>query len=76
MYLKFRSAQLYVNDKWHDAYFEDIRKDDIFRLFESDGSPVYDNEGYDTFISDTDSTPLGTEGNAQVRTTRRLVKGS
>ena len=50
-----RKAQIFKNNKWIDIKFEDLKKDDKFRLFESDGESVKDKNGYTEFIAINDS---------------------
>lgn len=39
-----RTAQKLINDSWTDIAFEHLRPGDIYRMFESTGEPVVDND--------------------------------
>ena len=49
-----RRAEILVNDKWVGIEFEGIKAGDRFRLFESTGEPVVDENGKNEFIAKTD----------------------
>ncbi len=49
-----RRAEVLVGDKWIDIEFEEIRAGNRFRLFESTGEPVVDENGKSEFIAKTD----------------------
>lgn len=42
---KQRTAQVKINDKWVDIEFSKLKKNNIFRLFESDGKEAIDEKG-------------------------------
>jgi hypothetical protein len=46
-----RKVEVLKNGKWQSIEFKDICKGDIFRLFESTGEPVIDNNGKTEFVA-------------------------
>lgn len=46
-----RQAKIFCNGTWVDIPFTDLKRDDVFRLYEEDGSIVADDDGNDTWIA-------------------------
>jgi hypothetical protein len=40
---------------WHDIEFKELKDGDIYRMFESTGEPVKDNNGETEFVADSDA---------------------
>jgi len=50
-----RRAEILMPDVgWTEVSFEQLLKGDTFRLFESDGTPVIDDEGKSIFVATCD----------------------
>ena len=52
---KWRMAQVKNNNKWEMKSFGELKRGDIFRLFEPDGVPVADGKIY---IADNNPEPF------------------
>lgn len=50
-----RTVQICENGNWIEIPFVEIKKDDKFRLFESDGTIVMDSGGRSVWIASCDS---------------------
>ena len=50
-----RIVEVYFNGTWIQTEFEDLRKNDRFRLFESDGERVADDKGRNEWIASSNS---------------------
>lgn len=50
-----RRTEVLVDNNWVSREFRDLKLNDIFRMFESTGEPVIDDEGYTEFIALSDS---------------------
>jgi hypothetical protein len=48
---KLRTVQIYINNKWTPIDFTELHKNDIFRMFEPDGTPVKGNTGSVYFLA-------------------------
>lgn len=46
-----RKVEVLKDGKWQEIEFKKIHKGDIFRLFESTGEPVMDNNGKTEFVA-------------------------
>lgn len=40
-----RKAQIWVRNEWRDVYPQSIKRDDVFRMFEPDGTPIVFPDG-------------------------------
>lgn len=49
-----RTCQIFKNEEWIDINFEELKKGDIFRLFD-DGIPVKDLDGFTNFTAQSDA---------------------
>ena len=49
-----RIVEIYSNGTWIQTEFEDLRKDDRFRLFTSDGERVVDDKGRNEWKASSD----------------------
>lgn len=49
----FRKVEILKDGEWNEANFESIRAGDIFRMFESTGETVMDNNGNTQFLAKT-----------------------
>jgi hypothetical protein len=49
-----RTAKVLYNGQWVKMSFVDLKKGDIFQLYEEDGSIVADDDGNDTWIATGD----------------------
>ena len=50
-----RIVEVYSNGTWIQTEFENLRKDDRFRLFESDGERVVDDKDKSEWVASSDS---------------------
>ena len=50
-----RIVEVYSNGTWMQTQFEDLRKDDKFRLFESNGERVVDDKGRKEWIASSNA---------------------
>lgn len=53
--VKLRKVEIKDDDKWKEISFSELKKGDIFRLFESDGTPVKDLYNRTEFLADTNA---------------------
>ena len=60
-YIK-RKTEILIDNEWKVINFEDIKKDDIFRLFESDNKPVINLNNNTSFKALTDAYIDGVNG--------------
>lgn len=49
-----RTCQIFKNGKWTDTNFAELKKDDIFRLFDDD-IPAINNDGFTQFMAQSDA---------------------
>jgi len=54
-----RKVEVFTDDGWEEIEFENLKVNDIFRMFESDGEPVEGEKGSHIFIAK--SNPYLTE---------------
>lgn len=50
-----RRVEKYINGKWVDIKFEDLKNDDIFKLFESTNEPVLGLKEFTVFYATSDA---------------------
>ena len=50
-----RIVEVYFNGTWIQTEFEDLRKDNKFRLFKSDGERVVDDKGRNEWIASSNA---------------------
>lgn len=63
----YRRCEIFVNDKWVESHMSEIKKNNIFRLFEPDGTLVNDTPPSGCFIASCDAFPTDPEGNYGVK---------
>lgn len=51
---KLRKVEVKDNDIWKEVHFSELKKDDIFRMFEPDGEPVKDLNNKTEFLATSD----------------------
>lgn len=59
--LAMRKAEIKRNGVWESIDFMDIKKDDVYRLFEADGVPV-SSEGQTEFTAIEDAQMIDVDG--------------
>lgn len=53
---KFRTVEILKDNKWIESLFKDIKHNDVFRIFEQDGSVVkFGLDNNPTFIATSDA---------------------
>ncbi|MBZ4649251.1 hypothetical protein [Thermosipho sp. (in: thermotogales)] len=50
----FRKVQKFVDGEWRNINFEDLKKGDKFRMFETTGEPVVDDYNVSEFVAESD----------------------
>lgn len=65
---KWRICEYWKDGKWEKVRMKNIKKGDIFRLWEKN-ELVKDDSGYTNFRADKDATPCNPPGNYMVHAT-------
>jgi hypothetical protein len=65
---KWRTCEYWKDGKWEKVSMKNIKKGDIFRLWEGD-KIVEDGGGYTSFRADKDAKPCDPPGNHMVHST-------
>lgn len=65
-----RRCEVIRNDVWTECHMKDIKKGDMFRLFEPDGTQVEGPTQENCWVAASDATPVDPPGNYSVITER------
>ena len=65
--LDLRKVEKLEDGEWIEIEFAELRKNDTFRMFESTGEEVYNNEGENIFVASNDAF-IGANGILTIET--------